>query len=218
MREERDALRAEAERLRDDLSRGRVVDRLDVSGVGAVICCDHLGPARPSCEHAGCGLVTLGELVECYSSPHTYAPPTAESARLSARVRELEDALWRCVELTGDDVSDGRPGPGSWPPLHERAIREVERLRRESEEGYDQDIAQARAEGARRERERLAPIVRTLHKIHDHCVGPDCGRGCVLSMQQDATAAFAEVFGSEWTWDALAAVLSDDEGGRDDGD
>jgi len=66
---------AELERWRTDWSHGNIVARSDVSGRDAVICCDHLGPAWPSCEHSGCGLVTLGELVECFSSPHTYEPP-----------------------------------------------------------------------------------------------------------------------------------------------
>jgi len=57
---------------------------------------------------------------------------------LEQQLAEADAALWRCVELSGDDTSAGPPrrGTGDWPQLPELAVREIERLRRE----YDEDM------------------------------------------------------------------------------
>jgi hypothetical protein len=125
----------------------------------------------------------------------------AEVARLTARPEEAEDALWRCIELSGADTSDGRPGPGSCPPLPERAVQEVKRLREEADEAYDEDIAKARAEGVEQERRRLVSdqaMERAEVAIFD-VFGPDIR----------PTRTIVEA--------VLAAVLSE-EGASSDGD
>lgn len=69
-----------------------------------------------------------------------------------------EDALWRCVELSGADTSEGRPRPGTgdWPQLAELAVREVGQLR----DDYDDYTDLRRAEAAEQARDELAEALR----------------------------------------------------------
>lgn len=55
----------------------------------------------------------------------------AECSDLREKLAAAEKALWRCVELSGADTSDGIP---TWPALPDLAIEEVGRLRAEHDE------------------------------------------------------------------------------------
>jgi hypothetical protein len=48
---------------------------------------------------------------------------------------QAQATLWECVKITGADVSDGPPRPGTpdWPQLPELAVREVTALREQLE-------------------------------------------------------------------------------------
>lgn len=88
---------------------------------------------------------TLEEMVErgaehLSASPHFVSVTRHEAGALltAAGVPELlerleraETALWRCVELSGEDTSDGRP---TEPALDVLAVRAVEMLRESCDE------------------------------------------------------------------------------------